>query len=336
MHHVYRQVTGLRRYRTVVVSASRQNVETFPFAPVLPGMAHLKSRRVDLLHVYFGHTAVGLLPFLRKWRKPSIVSFHGVDVQSRPHQPGYDEQMRLMLAEVTLVLARSRSLLKELEKWGCPPEKLRLNRTGIPLEGFPFRPRHLPEDGAWRLVQACRLIEKKGLPTTLRAFALFQASYPRARLSIAGQGPLGENLVDLTHQLGIAQAVDWRGFLSQIELAELYAGSHIFVHPSERTRDGNQEGVPNSMLEAMASGLPVVATQHGGIPEAVVHGRSGLLVAEGDHQALSQALLQVAENHQQRQLLAQQGCLAVQHGFAHPRSIQSLEACYDEARELYS
>ena len=84
------------------------------------------------------------------------------------------------------------------------------------------------------------------------------------------------------------------GFLAQEELARLYAAAHFFVHPSEITADQNQEGIPNSMLEAMATGLPVLATLHGGIPEAVESGRTGLLGPERDDAALLQAMLDLA------------------------------------------
>ena len=97
----------------------------------------------------------------------------------------------------------------------------------------------------------------------------------------------------LARELQIDSAVDFVGFVSQEELRELLYSSHIFLHPSETGRDGNQEGVPNSMLEAMASGLPVFATRHGGIPEAVENKVSGILVNERDHRALADALIEL-------------------------------------------
>ena len=128
----------------------------------------------------------------------------------------------------------------------------------------------------WRLVQAGRLIEKKGFATSLRAFAEFASHYPEATLTIAGEGPLQQQLQSQARDLGITNKVFFRGFISQKELRELFYSSHIFLHPSETGADGNQEGVPNSMLEAMASGLPVFATIHGGIPEAIENDRSGV------------------------------------------------------------
>ncbi len=109
-------------------------------------------------------------------------------------------------------------------------------------------------------MQAGRLIEKKGLRTSLRAFAEFSRQFPRAHFTIAGEGPLLPALQELARELGVAERVTFAGFISQDELRALFLGSHIFLHPSETGRDGNQEGVPNAMLEAMASGLPVFAT----------------------------------------------------------------------------
>jgi glycosyltransferase involved in cell wall biosynthesis len=103
-------------------------------------------------------------------------------------------------------------------------------------------------------------------------------------------------LQSLAHELQIDGAVDFAGFVSQEELRELLYSSHIFLHPSETGRDGNQEGVPNSMLEAMASGLPVFATRHGGIPEAVENNVSGILVNEHDDRALGDALIETAKS----------------------------------------
>ncbi len=135
------------------------------------------------------------------------------------------------------------------------PGKIEIQRTGIPLEEFPIRERNVPGNGEWRLVQAGRLIEKKGLPVTLRAFATFLQQHPKATLTIAGDGPLLDELQRLARELDIAERISFTGFVSQDQLREIYYRSHIFLHPSQTGHDGNQEGIPNSMLEAMATGL---------------------------------------------------------------------------------
>jgi glycosyltransferase involved in cell wall biosynthesis len=189
----------------------------------------------------------------------------------------------------------------------------------------------MPADGAWRFVQACRLIAKKGLRTSLRAFAKFREEQPKAKFVIAGEGPMREELEDLATELGVRDAVEFRGFLSQQDLAALYRDSHVFVHPSEITKDQNQEGVPNSMLEAMATGLPVLATRHGGIPEAVVHERHGFLVPERDVDALFAAMRQITADADLCYLLGQGASRQVREEFEASRAIEALESIYDEA-----
>jgi colanic acid/amylovoran biosynthesis glycosyltransferase len=365
MRHIYRQVTGLRRHETFILTRERIEAERFPFPegqieriprarknfvkrfwlkyvmrkpPVyyrgeLQVLIKLLRRRpADLMHVYFGHTGVHLLPLIEEWDRPAVVSFHGMDIQPRPEQEGYDEQMRTLLQTVPLVLARSHSLFAALEAWGCPREKLRLNRTGIPLGDFPLAARPLPADGAWRFVQACRLIAKKGLRTALRAFARFHAAHPKAQFAIAGEGPLKEELRALAGELGVGHAVEFRGFLASAELARLYAEAHVFVHPSELTADQNQEGVPNAMLEAMATGLPVLATRHGGIPEAVNHEQHGLLVAEGDVEALHAAMVRITSDPDLCAVWGHAAARQVREEFALERAVARLEDIYDEAR----
>ena len=365
MQHIYRQVTGLRRYSTFVVTRERMGEAQFPFpdVEVLPRAqknfvkrfwlkyvarkppAYYRGelqvilklfgrRRADLVHIYFGHTGVHLLPFVQEWKGPCIVSFHGMDIQARPQQEGYDGQMRALVRTVPLVLARSRSLFAALEQWGCPPEKLRLNRTGIPLGQFPFQQRPMPADGSWRFVQECRLVAKKGLGTALRAFAKFHALHPKAKFVIAGDGPMKAELEALIGELGLGGAVELRGFLSQADLAALYAWSHVFLHPSEMPPDQNQEGVPNSMLEAMATGLPVLATTHGGIPEAVTHERTGLLVPEREDGALFGAMRQITAETDFLYILGQAAARTVREEFEQGAAIKRLEGFYDEAREI--
>ncbi len=365
MRHIYRQVTGLRRWRTVVVCRERQHEETFPVAdleippPTRSNFARrfwlkyirreppivyrgeygslartLERREADLLHVYFGHTGVHLLPFIRRWPRPTVVSFHGMDVQPRHNRPGYEANLRALLQELPLVLARSESLRERLLDLGAPPEKIRLNRTGIPLEAFPPRQRPRPADGAWHFVQACRLIEKKGLDTALRAFAAFAATHPAATFTLAGEGPLREPLQRLADELGLGDRVTFTGFLDQAALCEVYHAAHAFIHPSQLTADHNQEGIPNSMLEAMATGLPVLATRHGGIPEAVTDGRSGLLVAERDHAALADAMRRLTTEPDLWETLSAAAAADVREHFEHAAQIAKLEGFYDEALAL--
>jgi colanic acid/amylovoran biosynthesis glycosyltransferase len=135
-------------------------------------------------------------------------------------------------------------------------------------------------------------------------------------------------LQDLARDLNIDGRVSFTGFVSQEQLREIYSASHIFLHPSQTGRDGNQEGVPNSMLEAMASGLPVFATQHGGIPEAIENGVSGVLVPERDHEKLAAALLDAAKDPGFLLRIARNGAESVRKNFDLRVQAQKLEDIY--------
>lgn len=364
MRHIYRQVTALREFRTFIMTKSRENADVYPFddVEVLPrprinflARFHKKyikrmepvfyrgeydqlsgvldRRHADLMHVYFGHTGVHLLPFIRNWPKPTLVSFHGMDIMLRDNQPGYNEQLKELLRVLPMVLARSESLAERLIALGCDHGKIRINRTSIPMEGFPAKNRTSPASGAWKLIQASRFIEKKGLEVTLEAFATLHRKYPQAELILAGEGPLEARLREKAASLGIAKAVHFPGFCQQADLARLFQEADIFIHPSQTPPNGDQEGVPNAMLEAMATGLPVVATLHGGIPEAVTSEEDGLLVPERDAVALGNALLRVAEDTALYERLSRRAAESVREKFEQSRSIARLEGFY---RELIS
>ena len=142
-----------------------------------------------------------------------------------------------------------------------------------------------------------------------------------------------EELQQLARELGVAESVRFTGFLPQAELRAELARAHVFLHPSEVGADGNQEGIPNAMLEAMASGVPVFATRHGGIPEAIEDGMSGVLVAERDHSALAAALLDWTARPEALAALARRGADAVAKKFEQSAQARALENFYAEALE---
>src|SRR5213082_2804028 len=199
------------------------------------------------------------------------------------------------------------------------------------LNTFPSVDRQPPANGKRRVVQACRLIPKKGVASSLRAFAIFKKDNPRAEFLIAGKGPLQPELEMLAGGLGILRDVHFLGFLSQPKLQQLYASSHLFLHPSEISPNQDQEGVPNSVLEAMATGLPVVATRHGGIPEAIDHGRTGLLVAEEDHVGLANAMQLITSSPGLLKQMGERTHAAVVERFGQDAQINQLESFYEEA-----
>jgi colanic acid/amylovoran biosynthesis glycosyltransferase len=291
----------------------------------------LQKDKPDIVHAYYGHKAVTYLGMLKEWGGPWVVSFHGVDVARDVDDPEHLKGLRTVFSEAELVMARSDSLLKRLEELGCPREKLRLNRTPIPLDHLKPSVRMPPQDGQWRIVQACRLIAKKGILTAIKAMQTVVKQYPEARYLICGTGPQEEKLRAAITSAGLEKNVQLLGWLSQEQLLAEYEKAHLFLHPSELTKDSDQEGIPNSMLEAMATGLPVVATLHGGIPEAVTDVKEGLLVPERSPDELAKALLTLMNSPEQLAECSQTAASSVREHFGAASQIASMEDVYLEA-----
>jgi colanic acid/amylovoran biosynthesis glycosyltransferase len=361
MWHVYRQISGQKAVMPWVFTHKRENMDRFPFprkrVVVLPkpglrwwrrlvhkyfvnspwqlyrwelrhALLELTRSNAKVLHIYFGHTALHFLPLIKAFPHAVVVSYHGADAGVDVSKPGHRALMLEVFNHADLIQARSESLRQDLIQLGCPAEKVQIQRTGVPLEYWLYEPRTTPENGAWRIIQSCRLIPKKGLDDTMRAFAMILPKVPRARLILAGDGPLKADLEKLAAELGITEKVRFTGFLTQPKLIKKVQASHLFVHPSRMGTDGNREGIPNSLLEAMASGLPVIATRHGGIPEAVTHEENGLLVDENDPDALASAMLRVIEDEALAQRLGAGARRVIEQDFDRERNISLLETAY--------
>jgi colanic acid/amylovoran biosynthesis glycosyltransferase len=354
MLHIHRQISGLQSFSPVIIAqklegdwpADRIEVVRRSRSRFLGRASEKRSGRpwqisnaeasrifaviehknCLLLHVFFGNVAIHLLPLLRRCSVPVVVSFHGSDVAGSMASAGYSEALAELFALATIVPCRSKQLASRVASLGCPETKTRLMRTSVP--DLRFVQREPPGNNAWRIVQAARLVRKKGVSAALHAFAAFGRRHPEATFTIAGQGPLEEALRRTAAALGVSDRVRFAGFLPQRALQDLFFESHVFLHPSE-TAGGDVEGVPNSMLEAMASGLPVVSTRHGGIPEAIEDGKNGLLCEEGDVEGVTSALLRLAADPSLYRTLSRQASDSVREQFSKERQVAAIEEIYN-------
>lgn len=361
MWHVYRQVAGPKRVKIHAFAFKRENSDRFPYSLVhlldrsklrwarriwqkqilhspqlaLPSECSsfsklVRANDISLLHIYFGNNGVFWLPLFRKRAIPIIVSFHGADVAVGFNTPSGQRRLKQVFEAADLLLARSHSIRQSMITGGCSPDKIRIQRTGIPGSDFGYRPRGFPNEGRFQFLQACRLIEKKGVEVTLKAYAKFFERWPNSNLVIAGDGPLRKPLEQLAQQLGIGGRVAFTGFLTKEQLLKVYYESHVFIHPSETTSTGDNEGIPNSLLEAMATGMCSIATRHGGIPEAIEHLRNGVLVDERDEEGVYHWMNELAGNSALAADLGRKAAETISREFDLEIQIQRLESTYLE------
>lgn len=222
-------------------------------------------------------------------RVPLLTTFLGYDLSRILRQKRPDYYARLFV-KGELMLPLSDYFRGKLIAIGCPPGKIRVQRLGVDTRRFAFRERAATPGAATRIASVCRMVEKKGMETGMRAFALLRRHAPQAVWHIVGDGPLRPRLESLRAELELGDSVVMHGALPREQVSRLLEEAHLFLAPSVTAADGDQEGTPVAIMEAMASGLPVVSTLHSGIPELVKHGVTGLLVPERDPEALAEAL----------------------------------------------
>jgi len=327
--HIYRQVTGSREFSPVVLCrkvAGDASDVPFPIISLkhegkLPPWGEVKeyarqhilgtsskvyNRRTGrlaevardedlrLLHVFYGTMAISYLPALRHLRIPVTVSFHGQDVGLCTSRPELARELPALFDRADCIMVRSDQMGERLEAAGCPRSKLWINRAGVPLEQFPYVQRARERDEPVTFLQACRLVPKKGLEVTIRAFGLARRELPGARLWIAGDGDLRPALEELARELGLGDSVRFLGHLELPELVRTLHQAHVFVHPSVTSAMDDQEGIPNTVLEAMATGLAPISTAHAGIPEAVTDGTTGWLVERADPETVAHKMIHCA------------------------------------------
>lgn len=248
----------------------------------------LPPRSYDIIQAGFGEQGLKALRMKRvgALQGPLVTAFRGADLTRFLRRRGRGVYRRLF-REGDLFLPVSNVFAQRLASLGCPPARIQVHRTGIDCGRFTFDPRmpaiHL------RLVTVGRLVEKKGIPDALRAISLLQHGGVDLSYTIVGEGPIRAELADLVRRLEL-KGVRFTGALTQADLLEEVRQADILLAPSVTAADGDEEGIPNVLKEAMALGRPVVTTRHSGIPELVENGVTGFLAGERDPEGLANAI----------------------------------------------
>jgi glycogen synthase len=289
------QSTGLQLYRVRsrrigVHQAGMMGAATY-LRHALPVVRRLvRTVRYDVVHVFFSLPTGALLPLLDLRGVPIVVSLRGSDV------PGYDphnltmQRFHRLLAPLTRwIWRRADRVVAVCESLGrltgqtCSGLDYSVIPNGVDLDLFHPTERPSGREGdPIRCLAVARLVERKGLGELLRAFALLPRG--RCRLDIVGGGPDESRLRELASRLGVDEEVQFLGSLARPAVAERYREADLFTLPS------SAEAFGNVFAEALASGLPIVGSTVGGIPELVEHGTNGLLVSPGDTEGLAQAI----------------------------------------------
>jgi colanic acid/amylovoran biosynthesis glycosyltransferase len=318
------QMSTLARYRPVVVAHHRRRPADFPLSegaiarerlprplaaldrlayraarlPLPQGIAELAryvaEQDARLVHYHYLTDARFLLGLHKRVGLPSIVSAYGYDVSSFPRAAGGLglRYLRPIFDRLDCFLAMTHDMRGDMIALGCPQEKIRVHYSGSDTRRFRWSERPYERDGPLDILCCGRLHEAKGQHLVLAALRRVERrGRDDFRVTIVGDGPARPRLEQLVAEYGWAGRVTFVGHVpyGSDALVEHFHSADLFAHPSI-TVGGLKEGIPGTIVEAMACGLPVVATYHAGIPAVIDPGVHGLLVHEHDGDALANAL----------------------------------------------
>lgn len=347
---IYGEITGIKAFETFVFCAQRLNRGLFPARNVkcISGLNPvsyainglflkfgwpspyfsriIEDEGIRILHAHYGPTGVRMLSLKKKHNIPLITSFRGIDASLFPSKNPrmYDELFR----EGELFLVRSLDMRGDLMSLGCPQEKIIVHHSGIDIEKFGYIARKKGEKV--RILSVSRLSKKKGLKYLLEAFSLLKKKHSKIRLHIVGEGPQKPFLRKMIKELGLEESVKLLGGLTQDRVIKEMMDADIFALASHETDDGDKEGVPNVLMEAMATGLPIVATVHAGVPELVTEGVSGYLVPERDAQALASTIERLIEGQKLWESMGKAGRDMVEREFNIRVQSKRIESIYSK------
>jgi colanic acid/amylovoran biosynthesis glycosyltransferase len=292
-------------------------------SPRLRGL--LTRLRPRLVHAHFGGDGWLISASAAELGIPLIVTVHGHDVTRQPGTAGlrglrYRRNLRTVFDRAAVILAVSSHIRDKAILAGADPAKVRVHYTGVWLP-----PAVVPSPTPrWDVMFVGRFVEKKGVDDLITALALLD----RPRALFVGSGPLAGKMQAYAAELDVDAT--FLGAQDPAEVGRHLAASRLLVAPSKTASDGDSEGLPTTILEAAAQGLPTVSTRHSGIPEAVVDGETGLLGPEGDPAALASNIRRLLTDDVLRERLGRNARAHVQAHFDLRRQSRILEQIYAE------
>jgi colanic acid/amylovoran biosynthesis glycosyltransferase len=336
------QLSALKEYRPVVFCHHRINDASHPmdnvtaiydmlpkYMQLIDGLAYkgmhyllpyaanavarlVLAKRTRLLHFHFLVDARFFLAVKRLTGLPALVSAYGYDVGSFPRKwLGLGQRyLAPLFHEIDLFTAMSNDMKQDLMRLGCPQEKIVVHYHGIDTGRFAQRLRQYCDKPKVKILVCATLTHKKGQHLVLEALRLAhnQGIFNRDfHLTFVGDGPMLPKLLQQVRSYGWQDRVTFAGYIphSSEELVRHYQNADIFSLPSRTAPNGDKEGIPGTIVEAMASGLPIIASRHAGIPEVVCDGRDGILVQEGNVAELALAFSNLVNNVELRQQFGQ-------------------------------
>jgi colanic acid/amylovoran biosynthesis glycosyltransferase len=365
---IYGQIQNLSRYHPIVYAYRTENRDVYPLADIrslglkdglgdlrtfinkgwnrlfgfYPGfLFFLRRDKPDLVHAHYGPSGYRFLRLKKMFRLPLITTFYGYDLSMLPKQsPSWKRKYKKLFRRGNVFLVEGSHMKESLIELGCSGEKIIVQHLGVDLEKITFMSRELAADNEIKVLIAGSFREKKGIPYAIEAIGRIKQSRPdiSLRLTIIGDSSgrereekQKEKILSAIQKHGLSDCVKMMGYQPHaVFISELYS-HHLFLSPSVQASDGDTEGgAPVSIIEASASGMPVLSTIHCDIPEVVINGEGGYLVPERNIDALAERLEFLVINHEQWGKMGRAGRKHIVRNYDIKKQVRKLEGIYDD------
>lgn len=283
---------------------------------------YLKKVAPDCILAEYGITGCTILKACQKLNIPLVVHFHGFDASDKPTLDKYGKAYKEVFDYAKAIVVVSKDMKQALINLGAPEAKLKLIPYGVNTTLFGEKKEYSDNKV---VITVGRFAYKKAPDLTIKAFKRVLEQEANATLIMVGEGELWGEAKKLVKKLEIQEKVDFKGIQPPQEVVRLLQNADIFVqHSVVSPITGDSEGTPNSVLEATSVGLPVVSTLHGGIKEAVDHGKTGFLVEEGDYEGMADYICDLLANPEKAQEMGRNGRVKVEDEYSIENQIGKL------------
>jgi colanic acid/amylovoran biosynthesis glycosyltransferase len=350
---IYRTLTHHQSYAPIFLTRKKENLNLFPLSPVyslddrgkllqyaaiacfkvfgyFDFMARAcRENQAKVLHVHFGYHGVKMTGLKKKLNVPMICSFYGDDVFSFPTDPANRERYQTLFREADKLLVLGPYMKAELIRLGCPEHKITIHHLGIDTHTIRFEKRTVARGGKIRFLIASSFLEKKGIALAIRALAALRTQYDFT-LDIIGDGPLKPAILEAIETGGIKDRVTLHGYKPYAYFIELAYRCDVLIQASKTGSKNNKEGTPMAIVDAMATGMAIIATKHSDIPEVAHDSIHGFLAEENDVDSLQQSLARLFEQADRIETFSVAARARVEAEFNAATQTQRLEDYYAE------
>jgi colanic acid/amylovoran biosynthesis glycosyltransferase len=257
----------------------------------------IKEQNIKLIHAHFGSDAIRILPVAKKNNIPLVVTFHGFDASSLLKNTWYKNNLPHLFNYASKIIIVSHHMMESLElnRW---KSKVLLLPCSVDVEEF--KPFKREKKDKIHLLHSGRIVNKKGVPDLIKVFSNLYKENKNLHLTVVGDGPELAYCKSEANHLNINEAISFCGSQPHAIVKILINESDIFILNSRTADDGDMEGTPVSILEAMSMAKAVVSTYHAGIPDVIEDGVNGLLVPEKNNELLEIAISKLIQNEEMR------------------------------------